>query len=215
VSNRYGVGATVRLESALGVQSPACPGPRIHVQQRAHASFRPWRDTVIRRMVVTWPERHSQDVEPRRGQRYLVTEPSSPISLPATPPGPRASFRRRAGRRDPRPSPGRTPSTRPTCSRSFPPASTRGDRASPWDVLRQRPRRRRHWRHDPGSAAHSPPLLFGILHPWDSSAIRPTRRSTTALLLFDSTGNARGLLVTKGGNASSCRLPGIRAQAVP
>ena len=44
VSNRFGVGAMVRIESALGVQvRQLVAGPRLHVQQRAHAAFRPRR----------------------------------------------------------------------------------------------------------------------------------------------------------------------------
>ena len=41
-SNRFGVGATVRIESALGVQVRQLDaGPRVHVEQRADGALRP------------------------------------------------------------------------------------------------------------------------------------------------------------------------------
>ncbi len=88
VSNRYGVGATVRVESALGVQARQLVLARGYMsssEPMLHFGF--GADTVIRRMVVTWPSGHVQTFENLPvDRRYTVTEPSAPVAIPAQAP---------------------------------------------------------------------------------------------------------------------------------
>ncbi|MGA2694045.1 MAG: CRTAC1 family protein, partial [Opitutaceae bacterium] len=59
VSNRFGVGATVRLESALGVQVRQLVLARGYMSSsEPMLHFGLGEDTLIRRMVVTWPSGH-------------------------------------------------------------------------------------------------------------------------------------------------------------
>ncbi len=92
-SNRFGVGATVRIESALG------PQVRQLVLARGYMSssepmlhFGLGNDTVVRRMVVTWPSGHVQSFTNLGvDRRFTVTEPSGPAPaapLAAAPPPP-------------------------------------------------------------------------------------------------------------------------------
>jgi hypothetical protein len=84
-SNRHGIGAAVRVESALGVQA------RPLVLSRGYMSssepvlhFGLGADTVIARMTVTWPSGQVQSFENLPvDQRYTVTEPS--VASPAPP----------------------------------------------------------------------------------------------------------------------------------
>ncbi|MES1167806.1 MAG: CRTAC1 family protein, partial [Oleiharenicola lentus] len=77
-SNRYGVGATVRLESAAGVQV------RQLVLARGYMStsepvlhFGLGMDSVVTRLEVAWPSGQKQVFENvRADQRYLITEPA-------------------------------------------------------------------------------------------------------------------------------------------
>ena len=102
VSNRSGVGATVRIESALG------PQVRQLVLARGYLSssepmlhFGLGADTVVRRMAVTWPSGHVQTFENLAvDRRYTVTEPSRPAAPepePARPPGQFEEVGRAAG----------------------------------------------------------------------------------------------------------------------
>jgi enediyne biosynthesis protein E4 len=87
VSNRYGVGATVRVESALGLQARQLTLARGYMSSsEPMLHFGLGADTVIRRMVVTWPSGHVQTFENLSvDQRYTVTEPSRPIPIPPDP----------------------------------------------------------------------------------------------------------------------------------
>jgi enediyne biosynthesis protein E4 len=86
-SNRYGVGATVRVESALGAQVRqlwlargymSSSEPMIH--------FGLGDDTVIARMTVTWPSGRVQTFENLPvDMRFTVTEPPAPAAAPAPP----------------------------------------------------------------------------------------------------------------------------------
>jgi hypothetical protein len=92
VSNRFGVGATVRVESALGVQVRQLALARGYMSSsEPMLHFGLGGDTVITRMVVTWPSGHVQTFGNLGvDRRYTVTEPSAPIALPADaarPPG--------------------------------------------------------------------------------------------------------------------------------
>jgi hypothetical protein len=83
VSNRFGVGATVRIESALGTQARQLVLARGYMSSsEPMLHFGLGDDTVIRRMVVTWPSGHVQTFENLAvDRRYTVTEPSSPVSI--------------------------------------------------------------------------------------------------------------------------------------
>jgi hypothetical protein len=84
ISNRFGVGATVKLESAAGVQVRqlwlargylASSEPMVHFGLGA--------DPVIRRLTVTWPSGHVQIFENLPvDRRFTITEPARPILLP-------------------------------------------------------------------------------------------------------------------------------------
>jgi hypothetical protein len=88
VSNRYGVGATVRVESALGVQLRQLVLARGYMSSsEPMLHFGLAQDTLIRRMVVTWPSGHVQTFENLPvDRRYTVTEPSDAIAIPADAP---------------------------------------------------------------------------------------------------------------------------------
>ena len=81
-SNRFGVGATVRLESASGVQV------RQLVLARGQMSssepilhFGLGRDSVIKRMTVSWPSGQSQSLENLPvDRRFTVNEPMAPAT---------------------------------------------------------------------------------------------------------------------------------------
>ena len=85
ISNRFGVGATVRIESALGVQVRQLWLARGYSSSSEPAvHFGLGGDTSIRRMVVTWPSGHVQTFENLAvDRRFTITEPSGPA--PALP----------------------------------------------------------------------------------------------------------------------------------
>src|SRR5207244_3816357 len=78
--NRFGVGATVRIESALGVQARTLGLARGYQSSSEPAlHFGLGEDTVIKRMVVTWPSGHVQTFENVAvDQRLTITEPAGP-----------------------------------------------------------------------------------------------------------------------------------------
>lgn len=80
VSNRYGVGATVRLESAAGVQVRQLAGARGYMsssEPAAHFGLGP--DAAIKRLVVSWPSGHRQTFENLPAdRRFVITEPGAP-----------------------------------------------------------------------------------------------------------------------------------------
>ena len=87
VSNRFGVGATVKIESALGVQVSTLELARGYLSSREPLiHFGLGKDTVIKRMVVTWPSGQMQTWENLAvDQRYTITESTGPATtgLPA------------------------------------------------------------------------------------------------------------------------------------
>ena len=87
VSNREGVGATVRIESALGTQVRQLVLARGYMSSsEPMLHFGLGADTTIRRMVVTWPSGHVQAFENLGvDRRYTVTEPAEPIPIPPDP----------------------------------------------------------------------------------------------------------------------------------
>ncbi|MEO7698361.1 MAG: FG-GAP-like repeat-containing protein [Opitutus sp.] len=90
VSNRFGIGAVVKVESALGLQVRplmlargylSSSEPMVHVGLGA--------DTLVQRLTVTWPSGHVQVFENLSAdQRYTITEPDSPIALTTAPSSP-------------------------------------------------------------------------------------------------------------------------------
>ena len=85
VSNRFGVGAMVRIESTLGVQVRQLWLARGYMSSsEPMLHFGLGADTSIRRMVVTWPSGHVQTFENLAvDRRFTITEPSGPA--PALP----------------------------------------------------------------------------------------------------------------------------------
>jgi hypothetical protein len=98
-SNRFGIGTTVRVESALGVQVSTLSLARGYLSSsEPMLQFGLGEDTVIKRLVVTWPSGRVQAWENVAvDQRYLITEPSG-SAAPAVAPqlaqvsAPRTSF---------------------------------------------------------------------------------------------------------------------------
>jgi hypothetical protein len=206
VSNRYGVGATVRVESALGVQVRQLVLARGYMsssEPMLHFGF--GRDTLIRRMVVTWPSGHVQTFENLPvDRRYTVTEPSEPIPLRADAAQPRRQFEEVA-----------RPMGLSFASHEEPVDEFISERLLP---IRQNP-------HGPGLAVgdvfgngRDDAVLGGTtrdsLRLVSAAASGPFQAADTPavatgavvddgpMLLFDSAGTGReDLLVTKGGNS--------------
>ncbi len=88
VSNRFGVGATVRIESALGLQVRQLWLARGYSSSSEPAvHFGLGNDTLIKRLTVTWPSGHVQTFENLGvDRRFTITEPSG--SAPPLPSGP-------------------------------------------------------------------------------------------------------------------------------
>ena len=206
VSNRYGVGAVVRVESALGVQVRQLVLARGYMSSsEPMLHFGLGGDTSIRRMVVTWPSGHSQTFENLAvDRRYTITEPSQPIPLPAAPALPPGQFAEEG------PPAGATPKSReePVDETYLQPLlpsrlNPRGPGLAVGDVFGN-------GRDDVviGGTTLDP---LRILHADAAGSFMPadsTQVATDAtvddgpLLLFDSAGTGHeDLLVTKGGNA--------------
>jgi hypothetical protein len=212
VSNRYGIGATVRVESALGVQLHPLTLSRGYMsssEPMVHFGLGP--DTVVRRMVVTWPSGHVQAFENLAvDRRYTVTEPSDPIPIPPDAPAVPTEFTE-VGR-------GVGLSL---AAREDPVDEVNGQRLLP---IRENP-------HGPGLAVGD---VFGnglddvviggttrdslrVLHASASGQYLSTDAGAVAtgtqvddgpVLLFDAAGTGRqDLLVTKGGNSLAAGSP--------
>jgi len=94
VSNRFGVGATIRIESALGVQVRQLVLARgVLSSSEPILHFGLGDDTLIRRLVATWPSGLTQSFTNLAVDRhYTITEPRGPapalpIELPPSPAG--------------------------------------------------------------------------------------------------------------------------------
>jgi hypothetical protein len=91
VSNRFGIGAVVRVESALGVQARPLALARGYLSSsEPMVHFGLGDDTVVRRMTVTWPSGRVQAFENLGvDRRFTVTEPPAPSApAAAAPPSP-------------------------------------------------------------------------------------------------------------------------------
>ena len=88
LSNRFGVGSTVTVESALGTQVRPLMLARGYLSSsEPMVHFGLGKDTVIRRLTVSWPSGHVQTFENLPvDQRFVVTEPGAPV-----PSGPEAA----------------------------------------------------------------------------------------------------------------------------
>jgi enediyne biosynthesis protein E4 len=217
VSNRLRVGATVRVESALGTQVRQLVLARGYMSSsEPMVHFGLGKDTTIGRLVVTWPSGHVQTFEHLAvDRRYTVTEPSGPMALPADAPRPPGQFTEEGGSRARRCGRARRRSTRATCSGCCPCASTSAARAwrsgtcsapaattSWWAARRSTPLRVLH------SAAAG---TFSVAAQVPAAAI-----DDGPILLFDSGGSGRpGPAGDQGGQRPAGGLPGIPAPAVP
>ena len=96
VSNRFGVGAKVRIESALGTQVRELTLARGYASSSEPAvHFGLGADTLIKRMTVTWPSGHVQTfAQLPVDQRFTITEPAGvpPASARQGPPAPAGQF---------------------------------------------------------------------------------------------------------------------------
>jgi hypothetical protein len=93
-SNRFGIGATIRVESALGVQVrqlQLARGYKSSSEPMAH--FGLGADPTIRRLTISWPSGRIQSFENLPAdRRYVVTEPGESPLRPATESAPPAAF---------------------------------------------------------------------------------------------------------------------------
>ncbi len=99
-SNRFGIGATVRVESALGVQSRTLGLARGYLSSsEPMAHFGLGADTEInRRMTVTWPSGREQSFEHLPvDRRFTVTETDGPAGPAAAVRKPDAAFEEMSG----------------------------------------------------------------------------------------------------------------------
>jgi len=82
LSNRFGIGAVVRLESALGVQVRPLVLARGYLSSsEPMLHFGLAGDTEITRLTVAWPSGHVQSFEHLGvDRRFTITEPSSPVA---------------------------------------------------------------------------------------------------------------------------------------
>ena len=87
-SNRFGVGATVRIESAAGVQVRQLVLARGYMSSSEPiVHFGLGEDNLVQRLVVTWPSGKVQTFENLAvDQRYTITEPAGTAVLSAPKP---------------------------------------------------------------------------------------------------------------------------------
>jgi len=85
-SNRFGVGARVRLESAAGLQLRQLSIARGYLSScEPVLHFGLGQDTVIDRLTVEWPNGRTQTFSPLSAdRRYTITEPDGAASLPTS-----------------------------------------------------------------------------------------------------------------------------------
>ena len=90
-SNRFGVGATVRIETASGLQVRQLVLARgVLSSSEPILHFGLGEDTRLKRVTVSWPSGQIQTFADLAGDRkFIITEPSAPVA-PAAPPAPAA-----------------------------------------------------------------------------------------------------------------------------
>ncbi|HEY1765929.1 MAG TPA: FG-GAP-like repeat-containing protein, partial [Opitutaceae bacterium] len=95
VSNRFGIGAKLTVESALGTQVRQLTLARGYLSSsEPMVHFGLGNDTSIRRLAIEWPSGQVQTfTDLPVDRRFTITEPSAPVSLArANPPRPPALF---------------------------------------------------------------------------------------------------------------------------
>jgi hypothetical protein len=87
LSNRYGIGSTVKIESALGTQVRQLWLARGYLSSsEPMVHFGLGSDTVVNRLTVTWPSGQVQAFDHLPvDRRFTVTEPASPVPGIAAP----------------------------------------------------------------------------------------------------------------------------------
>ncbi len=87
-SNRYGIGAVVRIESALGVQARPLVLARGYLSSsEPMAHFGLGADALIRRLTVSWPSGRVQTfADLPADRRYTITEAAEDPASPSPPP---------------------------------------------------------------------------------------------------------------------------------
>jgi len=93
-SNRYGVGATVRIETDSGVQvRPLVLSRGILSSSEPIVHFGLGEDSRIRRLTVAWPGGHLQSfTDLAVDRRYTISEPANLVAIVAPPPPPPGQF---------------------------------------------------------------------------------------------------------------------------
>jgi hypothetical protein len=212
VSNRYGVGSFVRVESDLGVQVRQLWLARGYMSSsEPMLHFGLGKDTVIRRMTVTWPSGRVQTFENLAvDKRYTVTEPAEAAPPPLALPPPKGQFEE-VGRASGLALASREEAVDETNEQRLIPVrlNRRGPALAVGDVYGD-------GRDDVvvGGTTLDPLRILrqgpdGRFTPGDTSALAPPDGADDGpVLLFDATGGgAADLLVTKGGNALPADAP--------
>jgi len=212
-SNRYGVGATVRLESDLGVQVRQLVLARGYMSSsEPMLHFGLGGDTTIRRMTVTWPSGRVQVFQDLPvDRRFTVTEPTeattakADAAAPSRPPFEEASVKDGLSLKsreevvdetnEQRLLPLRLNRRGPSLAVGDVYGSGRDDVVIAGTTL------------DPLQVLHANDA--GVYERRDSAAFAaPNGADDGPVLLFDATGSgAEDLLVTKGGNALPADAP--------
>jgi len=88
ISNRFGVGAVVRVETSAGTQVRELQPARGYMSASEPAvHFGLGEESVVRRLTVTWPSGVVQSAEDLPAdRRYTFTEPAGPPTAPKAPP---------------------------------------------------------------------------------------------------------------------------------
>src|SRR5690606_34802502 len=93
-SNRFGVGAKARIETAAGVQVRQLVVSRGYLSSSEPVlHFGLGEETSITRLTIEWPSGHRQvftDLSADR--RYTITEPAGPAAKEGAPPPPPGQF---------------------------------------------------------------------------------------------------------------------------
>jgi hypothetical protein len=210
-SNRYGIGATVRVESALGTQVRQLWLARGYLSSsEPMVHFGLGTDTVIRRMTVTWPSGRVQEFEDLPvDRRYTVTETQAPA--PATAAAPGAVLFEEVGKAEGLALPSHEDSVDETAVQRLLPVrlNRRGPALAVGDIYGEG--------HDDvvvGGTSLDPLRILRSTGPGSYSAgdaaafAAPSGADDGPVLLFDSRASgSEDLLVTKGGDAFPADAP--------
>ena len=213
VSNRFGIGATVRLESASGVQVRQLWLARGYLSSSEPAvHFGLGADTNIRRLVVTWPSGHVQTFENLPvDRRFTITEPDAKIPVPTeTIPSARGQFTEVSEAHGLLLQSREEPVNEASVQRLIP---TRFNRRGPGLAVGKITGSDRDDLVIGGTTLSPARVLVaaanGSFSPIDTAALLPAETVDDGpVLLFDANGDGKqDLLVTKGGNAQPAGVP--------